>query len=154
MKTLRILKLACFVLVFTVLAGTFSFTGKSFLKQYLSNPLVHAQTDGKMSFFDAPSDQPTNFFNNYTSWRSSAAKKSDDYMIQALYYAHTGGNGGTLRTFLDINGDGLSDFLYMYEGYQYVGHSDYLVLLNSGNNNFTVGYQCVMSDKWYGDCAQ
>lgn len=152
MKTLRILKLACFALVFTLLAGALSFHGENFIKKYVSDPLAHAQT--KMSLLDAPSDQPSNFFNDYTSWRASTSKKSDDYMIHALYYAHTGSTGGTLRTFLDINGDGLSDMLYMYDGYMNFGHVDYLVLLNSGNNNFTVGYKCVMADKWYGDCAQ
>jgi len=90
-------------------------------------------------------------FANYTAWTNSATLKSTDTFTQLLYL---GGGNSTPLTFLDINGDGLVDALYLTNVSGSL--SRYAVFLNNGSQGFNLIYKCYYDAsalRYYGDCA-
>lgn len=96
---------------------------------------------------------PSYFF-NITNWPTSTTPKQNDYMKHVLSFVDAGSGSAILGSqFVDINGDGLLDYLFS----QWPNNSTILgvIFLNNGSNNFTVGYKCAYyAPNWYGDCAQ
>lgn len=106
---------------------------------------------------------------NYESWPTSTTRRTDaDWNVANLPQVSYGNYSEYKQQFLDINGDGLTDYLHMEKKSQaYSGGGKYnteksCLLLNNGAG-WDVAYQCVVLLKYenstytpyyYGDCAQ
>lgn len=103
-------------------------------------------------------------FSDYHSWHSGSFNSNDTLhkMLNKLSYynpPYTTYHYVTPNkySFQDINGDGLSDFLYYelyFDGFT-SGHQFYAVFLNSGDLNFELVYKCAIprNGPAYGNCA-
>lgn len=152
MKTHRYHRVFGLMLAVVVMVGVLTLTmASSFVGGNMS-----VGSKVPLALASAPSDSPEFFLYNYTSWPSSTTRKSTDHMVDALYFA---AKGSILSTFIDINGDGLNDIVYVAAKSNFGGSGMsggiYLLFLNTGNNNFEVSYKCAITDdgRWYGDCA-
>ena len=84
--------------------------------------------------------------NAYKAWASSSVIRPDDFTYSILG-AMTGKDNTNYINFVDINGDGLVDVLYNYNGYR-------SILSNTGDYNFKPSYKCKTANSlYYGDCA-
>jgi hypothetical protein len=110
-----------------------------------------------MGFLGSGSTFPT-CLDNWESWESSsnpnynAAWSLHDFPTYGLY------PNGTFSQLTDINGDGLTDFIYA-KRYNDYGRDDFqsCTLLNTGSG-WDVAFRCFMrkeglENKFYGDCA-
>jgi hypothetical protein len=107
-------------------------------------------------------------FDPYQSWSNSSTYKSTAdwnmrFMPNALPYHHPGPYGGKtpvigttsrlFEQFIDLNGDGLVDYIYSYRSQNQVPASRDCVNLNTGTGWENV-YRCAKSGAtYYGDCA-
>lgn len=141
------------MLAVVVMVGVLTLTmASSFLKE------MSVGSNVPLALAESPADAPQYLFYDFRSWHSSSTRKADDHVIDALYWLRS---SGTVRTFFDINGDGLTDILYMNENTPVQSSPTslwgfvYVVFLNTGSNNFQIAYKCVdINDGlWYGDCA-
>lgn len=83
---------------------------------------------------------------SYKAWPNSIKLRATDFTYSILG-AMTGKDNTNYINFVDINGDGLVDVLYNYNGYR-------SILSNTGDYNFKVSYKCkVANGFYYGDCA-
>ncbi len=102
------------------------------------------------------------FFDNYETWKSGKLKPNDTIgqVLRAMNTTKTTFNESTEtgEQFVDINGDGLLDFLYFS-----ITPSDTApgslnktaLFINKGNFTFEPIYKCVVSQSiYYGDCAE
>ena len=105
----------------------------------------------------------TNLFTEYLTWTKSMYPKTDDStsFLFELLAVNAGSSQGTINgmSMIDINGDGLVDFLY--------SRNDPVrraIIVNQGNFTFKTVYKCAidmaqlnyyspMYPVYYGDCA-
>lgn len=108
-------------------------------------------------------------FDNHTTWDSSSTYKTSDWNLDFIprekYDSDQPESWYTDEQFVDLNGDGLSDYIYKYSYYINAYGNKYTndqtcVYLNNGSG-FDVAYRCVAdvyyapteSESYYGDCA-
>lgn len=93
-------------------------------------------------------------FKDYLLWRKSSYQKPNDStsMLLDLLWVSATQSQGTINgiTMIDINGDGLVDFIY--------SRSDApvkrAIIVNNGNYTFKTVYKCVIDATiYYGDCS-
>jgi len=92
-----------------------------------------------------------NIFANYTTWTNSLTLKTTDSYAQVLFL---GGGQIAPLTFIDLNGDGLTDALYTNNATG--SFNRYAVFLNNGSQAYDLVYKCYYNAsnlRYYGDCA-
>jgi hypothetical protein len=113
-----------------------------------------------------------NLFDGYEYWESGRYYNPEDKMLPILitiaedqntqdFYSRLKDYSRKKHTFMDINGDGLSDLLFHYNHYyaDYWGEQFYAVFLNRGGLNYELAYKCVRAKRkdtnngFFGDCA-
>ena len=120
-----------------------------------------------MVFSNSSEISGSRVFKNYkTEWPSSDGPRANDPYRSLLQLTpisfNSAGNHGTGSNFVDINGDGLVDLLYINHGTSYFNSQNigwvqkYAVLIHKGNG-LDVIYKCVVHNdnfvQLYGDCA-
>ena len=110
-------------------------------------------------------DNPT-CVSDWDTWENSGTRKTNISWDTNKFPANNIDGDKNRRNFIDMNGDGLLDFLYYYTyAHQYNGHfmhaNSSCVLLNNGEG-WDTAYRCVSNRKeidgvyhtwYYGDCA-
>jgi hypothetical protein len=99
---------------------------------------------------------------NHTAWNSSTTFKTDSAW-SSVFMVSTYANGTTqpLNQLIDLNGDGLPDYIYSQHTYTTTpirfNYMNDCIYLNNGNG-WDLTYRCVVSTNnaeavYYGDCA-
>lgn len=120
-----------------------------------------------LTFGSLKGGHESTIFNDYEQWPHAYSPKTNEsnpslysLLYRLAYDYQIGINSATPVKFslLDINGDGLSDFLYHEKFVS--GVTDQLFLaafLNAGDSDFQLVYKCFenhsSSHNYYGDCA-
>ena len=115
--------------------------------------------DTALAGFDT---QSISIFSEFESWPGSNTLREDDTAVQVLHTARAYNSNPNRFSWVDINGDGLTDLLYhYYNSSNYRGGGQYAIYLNQGNADFSLLYKCFYNTDldsypytWYGDCAQ
>lgn len=123
-------------------------------------PLVFSQTSAGG---DKNVPDENALFAGSENWPKSEYRKKDDLLIAVLFHRLNSDApvSGSKTEFIDLNGDGLQDFIYMRDDNRYA------VLLNKGGQKFEFSYKCKRDGEnqkdpqgnpivvyyWYGDCA-
>jgi hypothetical protein len=118
-------------------------------------------------FSNTPEIESQEVFKNYkTEWASSSRGRIDDPYRKLLQLTsivwNANRSSGSGATFVDVNGDGLADLLYMQHGTYYRNGTNFgweqrmAVLMNTGVG-YEVQYTCVIHnedlEQYFGDCA-
>ena len=180
-KPLKTISITAFVLVLLVGLGSMSETsaknekGSKFERQLLKK-LDHllellSPHDPEESSGENPSLQEANYnserrscVDNYTVWPTSNTKKANvDWNLEFIPFENYYDQGGKRREqFLDLNGDGVLDYLYAHK-YNNSAYSiaEECVYLGTGSG-WNKAYECRSQERryssepvtYYGDCAQ
>lgn len=115
---------------------------------YAALPIL---ANGKLQFLE----------DDHTSWPSSSNPKPNDYTRSVLEMQNTTmtmdrGRQNSAQ-FIDLNGDGLNDFIYFDDlNQQNNSVRSMAIMKNKGDYSFDTVYKCyfTVSGMYYGDCAQ
>jgi len=153
------------VLMFSlgVIALGFSFISLSFANEGVKNNAVNPGIGGGaiVAGVNRNSPNPT-CVDNWRSWRSSVNFNANaQWSLDQFPAYNIGQTDGVIRQFIDINGDGLQDFVYSNKAVVgAVNQFEGCVLLNTGAG-WTAAYRCLVNrdpennNAWtyFGDCA-
>lgn len=182
MKKFLLLGLSGFlILMFFVFSGVNLSSIKAASIASKSMPSTKSPVPSKVSTTYPPSPSAfswsdVDIFENYASWPVSVSKKPNDRWPEILFQLRSPANevwapGGTnpqttsvpthSYTMSDVNGDGLTDILFIYVKYTgpangYWSPIKMAVWLNKGSNSYDLPYKCYVdwsNGFWYGDCA-
>lgn len=127
---------------------------------YGSSDTLFASTGSRYDHVQIEGD----LFYEYTSWtHTQNPDRTGPRNVLSTLADIPGDSSNTPQKFslVDINGDGLPDFLYHERRKKTTNYPvDYLaIFLNNGKNDFDLAYKCVVEydtnlDPAYGDCAQ
>lgn len=133
----------------------------SYAAEMTVNSLESTESTASVNYYSFQTDS-SSFFKDYQSWPSSSQVYYGDntmVLINSLLLLNADHNnpdiGHSASTMADIDGNGMADILFISTLPSSMNNSNqYLVLLNQGSNNYSVGYKCFYKDRvYYGDCA-
>ena len=166
MKKILLIVLFCLTLTSALTISWQLFKNKNINKASAIAESNSQNIDSDLTITNADPKDTFGFFASYTSWPSSRRLKDNDslrWIIEMMVVSKTDITDTflTASQFVDLNGDGLNDYLYFYyrPNMSGIGERGYIALQNTGNNNFDlIYYKCY----WYkdnsvnivyGDCA-
>lgn len=148
---------------FGVIAIILSFASFSFANQGLNNQVANPGGGAVIAAVGRNSPNPS-CMDNYRSWPTSQQFRADSQWSLAAFPSYPLGDAsrvGVIRQFMDINGDGLQDYIYLDKvTVEAVNQFEGCVLLNNGAG-WTTAYKCLVNrdpennNAWtyFGDCA-
>ncbi len=148
---------------FGILALAFSFASFSLANQAGQNQAINPGGNGGIvvAGVDQNSPNPT-CVDNWRDWPSSRRFNPGGQWNLSGFPAYSAGQtDGVIRQFIDINGDGLQDFVYSNKYVvSPVNQFEGCVLMNNGSG-WTSAYKCLVQRDpegdhawtYYGDCA-
>ena len=148
---------------FGILALLLSFASFSLANQGLRNEVANPGGGAVIDAIGRNSPDPS-CVDNYRSWPASDRFRADAQWSLDQFPAYPIGDAiqaGIIRQFLDINGDGLQDYIYLNKvPVENVNQFEGCVLMNNGAG-WTTAYKCLVNrdpernNAWmfFGDCA-
>lgn len=165
MKKILLTVFVCLIITSTLTISWQLFKNKNINKASAIAELNSQNIDSDLTITNADPKDTFDFFASSSSWPSSRRLKDNDslrWIIEMMVVSKTdiAEEFLTASQFVDLNGDGLNDYLYFYyrPNMSGIGERGYIALQNNGDNNFNIIYKCFWhkdngNNTVYGDCA-